>query len=108
MILTIIGAGPGGYETAAAAAANGIETYLISEGPLGGTCLNEGCIPTKALCRNAELIEDVRKAEKFGVSFAGQPDGAPAIVFDIQKAMERKNEVVDQLRGGIGMILKTN
>lgn len=41
MILTIIGAGPGGYETAAAAAANGIETYLISEGPLGGTCLNE-------------------------------------------------------------------
>ena len=106
MILTIIGAGPGGYETAAAAAANGIETYLISEGPLGGTCLNEGCIPTKAMCRNAELIEDVRKAEKFGVSFAGQPDGAPAFVFDIQKAMERKDEVVDQLRGGIGMILK--
>lgn len=106
MILTIIGAGPGGYETAAAAAANGIETYLISEGPLGGTCLNEGCIPTKALCRNAELIEDVRKAEKFGVSFACQPDGAPAFVFDIHKAMERKNEVVDQLRGGIGMILK--
>ena len=53
MTLTIIGAGPGGYETAVAAAAKGIEVYIVSAGPVGGTCLNEGCIPTKALCRNA-------------------------------------------------------
>ena len=50
MRIIIIGAGPGGYETAAEAASRGIETILISEGPLGGTCLNEGCIPTKTLC----------------------------------------------------------
>ena len=50
MKIIIIGAGPGGYETAALAAARGIEVVLISEGPLGGTCLNEGCIPTKTLC----------------------------------------------------------
>lgn len=50
MRIIIIGAGPGGYETAAEAAARGIEVVLVSEGPLGGTCLNEGCIPTKALC----------------------------------------------------------
>ena len=64
MRIIIIGAGPGGYETAAEAASRGIEVVLISEGPLGGTCLNEGCIPTKALCsmsapdlsRKAEVI----------------------------------------------------
>ena len=56
MTLTIIGAGPGGYETAVAAAAKGIEVYIVSSGPVGGTCLNEGCIPTKALCRNAEVL----------------------------------------------------
>ena len=58
MTLTIIGAGPGGYETAVAAAAKGIEVYIVSAGPVGGTCLNEGCIPTKALCRNAEVREE--------------------------------------------------
>lgn len=67
MTLTIIGAGPGGYETAVAAAAKGIEVYIVSSGPVGGTCLNEGCIPTKALCRNAEVLEDLRNAGKFGV-----------------------------------------
>ena len=67
MTLTIIGAGPGGYETAVAAAAKGIEVYIVSAGPVGGTCLNEGCIPTKALCRNAEVLEDLRNAGKFGV-----------------------------------------
>ena len=56
MRITIIGAGPGGYETAVAAAAKGIEVTIISDGPVGGTCLNEGCIPTKSLCRNAEVL----------------------------------------------------
>ena len=51
--IIIIGAGPGGYETAVAAAKKGHEVVIISDGPVGGTCLNEGCIPTKAICRNA-------------------------------------------------------
>lgn len=64
MRLTIIGAGPGGYETAAEAAKRGLEVTLISEGPLGGTCLNEGCIPTKTFCASASLAEgQARKAE---------------------------------------------
>lgn len=50
MKIIIIGAGPGGYETALEAASRGIEVVLVGEGPLGGVCLNEGCIPTKALC----------------------------------------------------------
>lgn len=99
MTLTIIGAGPGGYETAVAAASAGIEVNLISGGPLGGTCLNEGCIPTKTLCRDAEILEDVRNAAKFGVI-------AEVKGFDMKRAQERKNEVVSSLRDGIGFLLK--
>ncbi|MBQ9462444.1 MAG: NAD(P)/FAD-dependent oxidoreductase [Bacteroidales bacterium] len=76
MKLIIIGAGPGGYETAAEAAARGIEVVLISDGPLGGTCLNEGCIPTKALCA------------------MDAPD------------QERKHAVVEQLTGGINQLMR--
>ncbi len=106
MTLTIIGAGPGGYETATAAAAKGIEVNIISDGPVGGTCLNEGCIPTKSLCRNAEVIEDMRKASAFGVSFEGQTGENPEVKFDMAKAVERKDEVLAQLRGGIEFLLK--
>ena len=76
MRIIIIGAGPGGYETAAEAASRGIETILISEGPLGGTCLNEGCIPTKALCA------------------MDAPD------------QERKEAVISQLQAGIAQLMR--
>ena len=56
MKLLIIGAGPGGYETALAAAKRGVEVVLVEAGPVGGTCLNEGCIPTKSFCKNAQLL----------------------------------------------------
>ncbi|MBO4723861.1 MAG: dihydrolipoyl dehydrogenase [Bacteroidaceae bacterium] len=93
MRLLIIGAGPGGYETAVEAAKRGLEVTLITEGPLGGTCLNEGCIPTKTFCHYAELIEQNLKA---GL------DCKPAFV----AVAERKQAVVEQLRGGIDMQLK--
>ena len=93
MRLLIIGGGPGGYETAVEAAKRGMEVTLISEGPLGGTCLNEGCIPTKTFCHYAELIEQNIKA---GL------DCKPAFA----AATERKQAVVEQLRGGIDMLLK--
>lgn len=76
MRIIIIGAGPGGYETAAEAAARGIEVVIVSDGPLGGTCLNEGCIPTKAMCA------------------MDAPD------------QERKREVVTQLQGGIAQLMR--
>ena len=100
MTITIIGAGPGGYETAVAAAAKGVEVNIISDGPVGGTCLNEGCIPTKSLCRDAEILENARRAGDFGVIVDGNPS------FDMKKAMERKEEVVSQLRGGVEFLLK--
>ena len=93
MRLLIIGAGPGGYETAVEAAKRGMEVTLISEGPLGGTCLNEGCIPTKTFCHYAEMIEQNLKA---GL------DCKPTFA----AAAERKQAVIEQLRGGIDMLLK--
>ena len=93
MRLLIIGAGPGGYETAVEAVKRGMEVILITEGPLGGTCLNEGCIPTKTFCHYAELIEQNLKA---GL------DCKPSFA----AAAERKQAVIEQLRGGIDMLLK--
>lgn len=91
--MLIIGGGPGGYETAVEAAKRGLEVTLISEGPLGGTCLNEGCIPTKTFCHYAELIEQNLKA---GL------DCKPSFA----AAAERKQAVVEQLRSGIDILLK--
>ena len=91
--MLIIGAGPGGYETAVEAAKRGMEVTLISEGPLGGTCLNEGCIPTKTFCHYAELIEQNLKA---GL------DCKPSFA----AAAQRKQAVVEQLRSGIDILLK--
>lgn len=98
MRLIIIGAGPGGYETAVAAAAKGIEVTIISDGPVGGTCLNEGCIPTKSFCRNAEILESLSKASVFGLENLSYD-------FDYSKVISRKNEVVGQLRQGVEYLL---
>ena len=79
--LIIIGAGPGGYETALEAAKRGMTVTLINDGPLGGVCLNEGCIPTKTFCH-----------------YAGKEEFAAVA--------ERKEAVVSQLRNGVAYLLK--
>ena len=98
MKMIIIGAGPGGYETALLAARRGVEVILIESGPVGGTCLNEGCIPTKAFCRNAEVLDGLREAEGFGVTGLSYD-------FDFRAVVSRKNAVVEQLRGGVEGLL---
>ena len=98
MKLIIIGAGPGGYETALLAAKRGVEVVLIESGPVGGTCLNEGCIPTKAFCKNAEVVESLRNAETFGVKDLSYD-------FDSSAVTVRKNSVVEQLRAGVEGLL---
>ncbi|MCM1319234.1 MAG: dihydrolipoyl dehydrogenase [Muribaculaceae bacterium] len=96
--IIIIGAGPGGYETALAAAHAGKSVVLFEGAHLGGTCLNEGCIPTKCLCKNAEVLAQFKEADKFGIdNFTFE--------FDFNKVMERKNEVVNALRSGIEMMM---
>lgn len=92
--LIIIGAGPGGYETALAAAKRGKDVILFEGENLGGTCLNAGCIPTKCMCKNAEILSQFKEADKFGIDdFTFQ--------FDFSKVIERKNEVITTLRSGI-------
>lgn len=100
MKIIIIGAGPGGYETALEAAKRGHEVTLFNGDRLGGTCLNEGCIPTKCLCRNAEMIASFKDAEKFGIDDF-------TFSLDYNKVVGRKKEVVDTLRSGIDTMLKT-
>ena len=98
MKIIIIGAGPGGYETALLAAKRGVEVILIEAGPVGGTCLNEGCIPTKAFCKNAEVLDGLREAAAFGVTDLSYG-------FDFKTVVDRKNAVVEQLRGGVEGLL---
>ena len=98
MKIMIIGAGPGGYETALLAAKRGIEVVLVEAGHVGGTCLNEGCIPTKSFCKNAEVLDGLREAEAFGITGL-QYD------FEFSSVVSRKNAVVEQLRGGVEGLL---
>ena len=98
MKIIIIGAGPGGYETALLAAKRGVEVVLIEAGHVGGTCLNEGCIPTKTFCKNAQMLDGLKEAETFGVT--GLSYG-----FDFSAVAARKNAVVEQLRGGVEGLL---
>lgn len=99
--LIIIGAGPGGYEMAAHAAHRGLSVLLVEKDKLGGTCLNRGCIPTKALCRQAELLNFLREAPAFGVT-TGE------VKVDYAVAVARKNQVVDNLRDGVSLLLKND
>ena len=98
--LVVIGAGPGGYEAALeAAGVYGMKTALIEKEALGGTCLNHGCIPTKALLHSADLYRQMTDCGRFGLH-------AENVSFDMEKIQERKTEVVDTLRSGIALLLK--
>ncbi|MFX1259207.1 MAG: dihydrolipoyl dehydrogenase [Promethearchaeota archaeon] len=97
--ITIIGAGPGGYHSAIRAAQYGAKVALIEKDKLGGTCLNWGCIPTKALYASAHLIEKIKKSSEFGVEISDYN-------IRFSKAVERKNKVVQELVEGIESLEK--
>ena len=101
--LIIIGAGPGGYVAAIRASQLGMKVACIEkETTLGGTCLNIGCIPSKALLNSSEkFIEFKNHAEEHGIK-AGKVD------LDLSKLMQRKNKIVKQLTAGIGFLFKKN
>lgn len=94
----IVGGGPGGYVAALRAANNGKKTALIEKSELGGTCLNRGCIPSKTLLRHAEVIEDIKKAESWGIH-------TDNLRFSLTEMMARKDEVIQTLRSGIQYLL---
>lgn len=96
--ILIIGAGPGGYETALKAAAQGKSVVLFNGDRLGGTCLNEGCIPTKCLCRDAEVVSLFKEGDRFGIDDF-------TFTVDYNKILARKKEVVEALRNGVNAML---
>lgn len=99
--IAVIGAGPGGYVAAIRAAQLGKSVALIDKGPLGGTCLNVGCIPTKTLLSHAAVLHSVRKAGQFGIEV-----GPVAVHY--HKMKERKDAVVGKIRTGLEGLLKSN
>lgn len=99
--IAILGGGPGGYVAAIVGAKKGSKVVLIEKDSLGGTCLNRGCIPTKALVRASEVYSTVRKAEEFGIHVGD-------VSIDYKKVKERKDKVVAQLVSGIDALMKGN
>lgn len=100
--LAIVGSGPGGYVAAIRAAQLGMKTALVERDKLGGICLNWGCIPTKALLRNAELASLLRNnAQEFGISFDN-------LRIDYLPAMKRSRNVANRLSKGVEFLMKKN
>jgi len=95
----IVGAGPGGYVTAIRAAQLGLKSAIVERESVGGVCLNWGCIPSKSLLKNAEVLSYVKQAEKWGISFDNMQ-------YDLGKAMVRSRQVSDRLVKGVEFLLK--
>lgn len=98
--ITIIGGGVGGYPGAIKAARMGASVTLIEKDYLGGTCLNRGCIPTKALLHAGEVVHTMKESEIFGIACKGY-------AIDFKAITDRKDTVVKQLRLGVEGLLKT-
>jgi dihydrolipoamide dehydrogenase len=97
--VAVIGAGPGGYVAALKAAESGLRTAIIERHPFhGGTCLNWGCIPSKALLATAEMVHRIRDARELGITV-----GEPTV--DWSKVQSRKDRIITKLRGGIKGLL---
>ncbi len=99
--VVVLGAGPGGYVAAIRAAQLGLKTAIVEKDSVGGVCLNWGCIPSKSLLRNAEVLNLVNNAEEFGITFEN-------ITYDFSKAISRSREVVDKLTSGVQYLLNKN
>lgn len=97
----IIGGGPGGYVAAIRAAQLGAKVAVVEKDSLGGTCLNRGCIPTKALVASAELANNIKNAQTFGIEVDG-------FAVDFGKVMSRKQEIVENLVKGIEFLFTRN
>ena len=99
--LIVIGAGPGGYVAAIRAAQKGLNVAIIEADRAGGTCLNRGCIPTKAMIHASSLYREMQEGGQFGVTAEG-------VSYDYGKICEYKQETVDALVGGVEQLLKSN
>ena len=99
--VVVLGSGPGGYVAAIRAGQLGMKTAVVERDALGGICLNWGCIPSKALLRNAEVLSLIQHSEEFGITV----DGVRA---DFSRAIDRSRRVVDRLTRGVATLLRRN
>ncbi|MEA4920546.1 MAG: dihydrolipoyl dehydrogenase [Clostridiaceae bacterium] len=100
--LLIIGGGPGGYVAAICAAKKGLKVILVEKEELGGTCLNVGCIPTKALVKSSEICRNIRESSLFGII----ADGNPRV--NMEQIIRRKDEIRSNLVSGIRSLMEQN
>ena len=99
--LLVVGGGPGGYLCAERAAQGGLKVALFERRALGGTCLNEGCIPTKTLLNSSKMYRHATESAAFGVTVTGA-------TYDHAKVLDRKNKVVKTLVSGVGATMSAN
>ena len=101
--LVVIGSGPGGYVAAIRAAQLGMKTAVVEKMPeVGGTCLNIGCIPSKALLESSELFSQIKNhSEDHGIL-------VKSVQLSMEKMMERKDKIVKQFTGGVSLLLRKN
>ena len=99
--VVVIGAGPGGYVAAIRAAQLGLSVALVERESVGGVCLNWGCIPSKSLLKNAEVLSIVKNADRFGITFENMQ-------YDLGNAMARSRKVSERLVKGVQYLLRKN
>ena len=99
--LLVVGGGPGGYLCAERAAQGGLKVALFEKKALGGTCLNEGCIPTKTLLNSSKMYRHATESAAYGVTATG-------VTYDHAKVVARKNKVVNTLVSGVGTTMNAN
>ena len=97
--IAILGGGPGGYTAAVRAAQLGMNVVLIEKAQLGGTCLNWGCIPTKALLSCTDVLSKIKKSGEFGIKVDN-------VSIDLNRIMERKEQIVESLVQGLDKLFK--
>lgn len=98
--IAVIGGGPGGYNAAAIASKADLKTVLFEKNKVGGCCLNEGCIPTKALLHSANMLDSFKEAKKYGINVEGEVSG------DYKKVAARKSKIVRKLVAGVAQKLQ--
>jgi dihydrolipoamide dehydrogenase len=99
--LIVVGGGPGGYVAAIRAAQLGVKVALVEKDAVGGTCLNRGCIPTKALIASTSVLDNIKHAADFGFQ-------VESYKIDFEKIMDRKKSVVNQMLKGVSYLIKKN
>ena len=99
--LIVIGAGPGGYVAALKAAKLGLKTAIVEKDRVGGTCLNRGCIPTKAMIHATSVYREIKAAAEYGIYAEG-------VSYDYEKILAYKQDVIDKLCTGVEHLFKTN